>query len=596
MNSTTSGISEHGRDTRATAVSGRAPQIGDLACGASNAPGSVEREECHLEKWQKAARAAEGMRFSGLTVRRKSRKIKRARPGVYSSEEDESGVDWRVLDEGGPAETPALSQVETDRNNYGGTQDLKAKLRAMEQRNKEITDENIRLKRVIKKRETPLAGKSQERTPDASHSDGSVKALAEAVRSVQQQQQQQRHQTLSGAATGAGGPHKGPTLRAESTRPPAQQVSVGKTLTPQEDFVQVLGRKRRRVQRREANALSLATSKDDVNDPQPLRGQAPPRKRRKGRSGAQRRKKRMQREREVAAISLSCTEETMYRDAHVRATKGINLKDLGIGTMSCRRGLTGAFIWQVRGKGANAKADRVAAGLKNAVPGAKITRPLRTSTIRLVGLDAYANGTVIRDAFLEVRSGTDPNLIKVREIRIGRVRLGEATVTAPTPVIRAALERGRIDVGLTKMRMHKLRQRPLTCHRCLTRGHVVATCLATKSRTDLCYVCGKPGHVAESCTDKMACPVCADAGRKQTNHRAGSWECPVVSPKKWVDKVFVKASNVCPEAITQKDPHKVAEKTAETVKVTEKRSVQEDMEVEQGVPGISIGVEAAESS
>ncbi|XP_035734906.1 uncharacterized protein LOC118447268 [Vespa mandarinia] len=241
----------------------------------------------------------------------------------------------------------------------------------MELRNKEISKENIPLKRVIRKRETPLAAKTKERTTDASHSDGSVKALAEAVRSVQQQLQQQRHQTLSGAATEASGPHKGPTLRAESTRPAAQQVSIGKILTPQDDFVQVLGRKRRRIQRREANALSLATSKDKVNDPQPLRGQAPPRKRRKGRSRAQRRKKKMQREREVAAISLSCTEETTYRDALVRATEGIILKDLGIGTMSCRRGLTSAFICQGRGKGANAKAEPSGGGLKECCPRSK---------------------------------------------------------------------------------------------------------------------------------------------------------------------------------------------------------------------------------
>ncbi|XP_035721742.1 uncharacterized protein LOC118449778 [Vespa mandarinia] len=718
--STTNGISGHGRDTHATAVSGggraghppsstndcqefgvgnlapaldnasgSASQVGDLACGVSNASGRAGRDEGHLEEWQKAARAAEGMRFAGLTIKRETRKAKRARPVVYSSEEDESVLDWPVLGEGGRAETPALSQVETGRvidtlkeasidaerarlrcRNLKGDisgvmkrthritmeglktlrvrlqnceddppsaketiAQLKAELKAMELRNKEVSEENTRLKRVIKRMETPLVTKTKDRTPDARHSDGSVKALAEAVRSVQQQlqqvqqqqqqqlqqvlqqlhqqpqrqqqqrqpqqrqpqpqrqqqqQQQQRQQTLSGAATGAGGPHRGPTLRAESTRPPAKQVSVGKALTPQDDFVQVLGRKRRRVQRREANVLSLAASRDVVNDAQPLLVQAPSKKKRKGRNRAQRRRRKLQREREVAAISLSCTEETTYRDALMRATEGINLKDLGIGTMSCRRGLTGAFIWQVRGKGANAKADRVAEALRNAVPGAKITRPLRTSTMRLVGLDAYANGTVIRNALLEVRSGTDPNLIKVGEIRIGRGRLGEATVTAPMPVIRAALERGRIDVGLTKVRVHELRQRPLTCHRCLARGHVVATCPATKSRTDLCYICGKPGHVAKACTDKVACPVCTDAGRKQTNHRAGSWECPVVPPKKWVDKVFVRAPNGGSETMTNR-------RSVVTGKETHRGMSQEDMEVEQGVPSTSIVVETAES-
>ncbi|GHJ61403.1 hypothetical protein NOK12_39210 [Nocardioides sp. OK12] len=84
----------------------------------SNASGRAGRDEGHLEEWQKAARAAEGMRFAGLTIKRETRKAKRARPVVYSSEEDESVLDWPVLGEGGRAETPALSQVETGRVIY----------------------------------------------------------------------------------------------------------------------------------------------------------------------------------------------------------------------------------------------------------------------------------------------------------------------------------------------------------------------------------------------------------------------------------------------------------------------------------------------
>ncbi|GHJ61416.1 hypothetical protein NOK12_39340 [Nocardioides sp. OK12] len=143
-----------------------------------------------------------------------------------------------------------------------------------------------------------MIAKNKEGSPDAIHSDWSVRALAEAFRSVQQQlqqvqqqqqqqlqqvlqqlhqqqqrerqqrqqqpqrqqqQQQQRHQTLSGAATVAGGRHKGPTLRGESTSPTTKQESTVWLLTLQDDFVQVLGRKKTRDQRREAKALSLAT-------------------------------------------------------------------------------------------------------------------------------------------------------------------------------------------------------------------------------------------------------------------------------------------------------------------------------------------------
>ncbi|XP_047367593.1 uncharacterized protein LOC124956167 [Vespa velutina] len=121
-------------------------------------------------------------------------------------------------------------------------------------------------------------------------------------------------------------------------------------------------------------------------------------------------------------------------------------------------------------------------------------------------------------------------------------------------------------------------------------------CPATKPLVDLCYVCGKPDQLAKMCTNKAACPVCADAGRKPTNHRSGSWECPVVPPRKWVDKAYGSGPNVRGETI-QKDPHNVAERTAmEAVSATKKNknSGDEDMEVEHGEPDISICVEAVE--
>ncbi|XP_035742746.1 myb-like protein I [Vespa mandarinia] len=119
---------------------------------------------------------------------------------------------------------------------------------------------------VIRKRETPLIAKNNEGSPDAIHSDWSVRALAEAFRSVQQQlqqvhqlqqvlqqlhqqqqrerqqrqqqpqrqqqQQQQRHQTLSGAATVIGGRHKGPTLRGARPKEDAGPEEGSKSTLP----------------------------------------------------------------------------------------------------------------------------------------------------------------------------------------------------------------------------------------------------------------------------------------------------------------------------------------------------------------------------
>ncbi|KAI4480311.1 hypothetical protein M0804_010309 [Polistes exclamans] len=194
-----------------------------------------------------------------------------------------------------------------------------------------------------------------------------------------------------------------------------------------------------------------------------------------------------------------------YRDALAKARESISLKDIGINKMTMRRGLTEAFIFSVRGKEAAVKADRVAEALRRTVPEAKIARPQKTRSFRLVGIDPSLNMTIIRNALLTVKGNVDPN----------KIWFG-----------------GGVDFGLYRARVIELRQRPLRCHRCLARGYVAMGCPSPTSRASLCHQCGQPGHNARDCKNKVECPVCRDAGHKNKNHRAGSWECPVVPPRR----------------------------------------------------------------
>ncbi|KAI4472792.1 hypothetical protein M0804_015608 [Polistes exclamans] len=221
-----------------------------------------------------------------------------------------------------------------------------------------------------------------------------------------------------------------------------------------------------------------------------------------------------------------------YRDALAKARESISLKDIGIDKMTMRRGLTGAFIFSVRGKEAAVKADRVAEALGKAVPEAKIARPQRTRSFRLVGIDPSLNMTIIRNALLTIKGNVDPNKIWVGEIRAGRGRLWETVVSAPVEMAQAVINRGGVDFGLYRARVVELRQRPLRCHRCLARGHVAVGCPSPTSRASLCHQCGQPVHKAGDCQNKAECPVCRDAGHKNKGHRAGSWECPVVPPRR----------------------------------------------------------------
>ncbi|XP_043498461.1 uncharacterized protein LOC122521786 [Polistes fuscatus] len=214
--------------------------------------------------------------------------------------------------------------------------------------------------------------------------------------------------------------------------------------------------------------------------------------------------------------------EVRRREALKKVETCVNLEEIGAKGLSYRRGLTGSCIWQVRGKDANAKADKVAQALRGVLPEAKIARPQRTSPIKLVGIYPTTTLTAIKCGLLEGRAGIDPNLISMGDIHLGRGGRYEATVVAPTALCQAAVGKGSILVGRSRVRVFPVRPRPLRCHRCLARGHVAASCPAPSARMGVCFRCGEPGHVTKDCGNKPKCPICVEAGRSQTSHRAGS--------------------------------------------------------------------------
>ncbi|XP_043494151.1 uncharacterized protein LOC122519053 [Polistes fuscatus] len=308
------------------------------------------------------------------------------------------------------------------------------------------------------------------------------------------------------------------------SRAPAQRIPTVNTVVPpsQDGFVEVMGRRKRRQQTKPAVRQEKTTTSGDRGATGSGTKKKKKRKKRKNRSGGTR---------ETAAVSLACNEAMSYRDALAKARESISLKEFGVEKVTMRRGLTGAFIFSIRGKEAAVKADRVADALRRTVPEAKIARPHRTRSFRLVGIDPSLNMTVIRNALLAIKGNIDPNKIWVGEIRAGRGRLWETVVSAP------------VDFGLYRAKVVELRQRPLRCHRCLARGNVAMSCPSPTSRASLCHQCGQPGHNAKDCRNKVECPVCRDAGHRNRSHRAGSWECPVVPPRRANSETCASAGN-----------------------------------------------------
>ncbi|KAI4475444.1 hypothetical protein M0804_014307 [Polistes exclamans] len=182
--------------------------------------------------------------------------------------------------------------------------------------------------------------------------------------------------------------------------------------------------------------------------------------------------------------------------------------------MTMRRGLTGAFIFSVREKEAAVKADWVAEAFRRTVPEAKIARPQKTRSFRLMGIDPSLNMTIIRNALLTIKGNVDPNKIWVGEIRAGRGRLWETVVSAPLEMAQAVINSGGVDFGLYRARVVELRQRPLRCHRCLARGYVAMGCPSPTSSASHCHQSGQPGHNARDCKNKLECPVYRDPRHK----------------------------------------------------------------------------------
>ncbi|KAI4475429.1 hypothetical protein M0804_014319 [Polistes exclamans] len=145
-------------------------------------------------------------------------------------------------------------------------------------------------------------------------------------------------------------------------------------------------------------------------------------------------KKKTRRIRETAAVSLTCAEGASYLEALKKLETGVNLGEIGAKGLSYRRGLTGSFTWQVRGKDANVRADRLAQAMKGALPEAKIARPKRTSPIKLVAIYPTTTLTAIRCGLQEVRAGFDPNLISMGKVHLGRGSRYEDLGTDTIPV------------------------------------------------------------------------------------------------------------------------------------------------------------------
>ncbi|XP_011860289.1 PREDICTED: uncharacterized protein LOC105557619 [Vollenhovia emeryi] len=187
----------------------------------------------------------------------------------------------------------------------------------------------------------------------------------------------------------------------------------------------------------------------------------------------------------------------------------IKLKELGIDNIKPRKALTGAMLLEIPG-GEEAK-------------GHQSDAPCQNGRVETRDLDDSVSQEEIQAAIAKAGE-CPPEEVKVGRIRINPSGLGSTWIQCRLEVARKVAATKKVKIGWVAARIELLEARPLTCCRCLERGHVRQQCKSTVDRSMLCYRCGQEGHKAQTCTATPRCAVCSAKGLP-ANHKAGGTAC-----------------------------------------------------------------------
>ncbi|KAI4472967.1 hypothetical protein M0804_015540 [Polistes exclamans] len=290
---------------------------------------------------------------------------------------------------------------------------LRAEAKATNTRQKQVEEECTRLRRDLRPSQT--RSPVEERLIEARKDDGPegstmgrvLNGLTKAILRIQEELKEMR--------TGQG------SYAQAVARPraaPPHPTLAPRTSVPDGDGFDTVGRRNRSGVPAEGPLPTRDVRRDEPSghprggEGGLVMGQQQQKKKKK-----KKKKKNSRRIRDTAAVSLTCAEGASYLEALKKLETGINLQEIGAKGLSYKRGLTGSFIWQLRGKDANVKADKLAQVMRGVLPEAKIARPQRTSPIKLVGIYPVTTLTAIRCGIQE----------QVSKQYILRIKLGDKT-------------------------------------------------------------------------------------------------------------------------------------------------------------------------
>ncbi|EFN87781.1 hypothetical protein EAI_08517, partial [Harpegnathos saltator] len=172
----------------------------------------------------------------------------------------------------------------------------------------------------------------------------------------------------------------------------------------------------------------------------------------------------------------------------------------------------GDLLVRVKNQGPGGeKAKRLAAPLKEALPGVVVNRPTLKGEVRLGGVNEAASPK-------EVKMTLAGSLrCRPEDITLGLLRWGargKGTVWARLPLAAAvvAARVGGFTLGWSVVSVVLLAARPSQCFRCWGLRHTRAGCTAAIDRSSFCFRCGRSGHTARTCLARPECAVCRERG------------------------------------------------------------------------------------
>lgn len=212
--------------------------------------------------------------------------------------------------------------------------------------------------------------------------------------------------------------------------------------------------------------------------------------------------------------------EMSYANVMKRLRNGINVTDVGVHVAECRKAKGGIELKITERKQGAAtqfikEIDKVMSGQ---VAAKKTERRIQ---MLIKDLEDGVDREEISEAIDRAFGITKKEEIEVRDPRPPQYGKGpcSAIVIAPCSIARQLLDLSKIKIGWKRCRIAEL-VTPPRCYKCQTFGHTAYECKENSSKKRKCLKCGDEDHVARECKNALKCYVCGTPG-----HRADSMSC-----------------------------------------------------------------------